>query len=305
VKPKQDGPVAHAGEAEQAAKGVVGDRLDELVGDSRLAQRPERAGFGKFLGLEPVPEHLQRADVAGHTDRGEGDPELDEPGPQVRPGQAIDRVIRAECGHGPHEDHPIPGDRLRRGALCGLRPENRSTPRRSVRCSKVSGADWFGRPESGAQRSGESGAHCIESPPWRRMPAPAQTTRCCASPFDGHNRLWCWLARKDSNLRSPDPESGDRFSRFLARREHETHRFLPPILPSLVTHRKRGQVATGGSPDSSPSDHRLHARFDSGRADAQIPPSHQRDKEDRGGDRQTGQRRPAVYEEACRLGQRV
>jgi hypothetical protein len=22
------------------------------------------------------------------------------------------------------------------------------------------------------------------------------------------NRLWCWLARKDSNLRSPDPESG-------------------------------------------------------------------------------------------------
>src|SRR6266545_2575092 len=49
---------------------------------------------------------------------------------------------------------------------------------------------------------------------------------------------------------SPDPESGDRFSRFLARREHETHRFLPPILPSLVTHHKRGQVATSGSPDS-------------------------------------------------------
>ena len=64
------------------------------------------------------------------------------------------------------------------------------------------------------------------------------------------NRSWCWLARQDSNLRSPDPESGDRFSRFLARREHETHRFLPQILPSLVTYRKRGQVATGGSPDS-------------------------------------------------------
>jgi hypothetical protein len=65
-----------------------------------------------------------------------------------------------------------------------------------------------------------------------------------------------WLARKDSNLRSPDPESGDRFSRFLARREHETHRFLPQILPSLVTCRKRGQVATSGSPDSLAPRHR-------------------------------------------------
>ncbi len=26
--------------------------------------------------------------------------------------------------------------------------------------------------------------------------------------FDELNRLWCWLARKDSNLQSPDPESG-------------------------------------------------------------------------------------------------
>jgi hypothetical protein len=59
-----------------------------------------------------------------------------------------------------------------------------------------------------------------------------------------------WLARKDSNLRSPDPESVDLFSRFLARREHETHRFLAIFLPSLVTRRKRGQVATSWSPDS-------------------------------------------------------
>src|SRR3989304_1795155 len=58
-----------------------------------------------------------------------------------------------------------------------------------------------------------------------------------------------WLARKDSNLRSPDPESGDRSSRFLARLEHETHRFLASIFPSVVTSRKRGQVATSGSPD--------------------------------------------------------
>jgi hypothetical protein len=67
----------------------------------------------------------------------------------------------------------------------------------------------------------------------------------------GCARCLVWLARKDSNLRSPDPESGDRFSRFSALREHETHRFLARILPSLVTCRKRGQVATSGSPDSS------------------------------------------------------
>jgi hypothetical protein len=62
--------------------------------------------------------------------------------------------------------------------------------------------------------------------------------------------LWFGWARKDSNLRSPDPESADRFSRFFACREHETNRFLPRILPSLVTYRKRGQVATSGLPDS-------------------------------------------------------
>jgi hypothetical protein len=45
----------------------------------------------------------------------------------------------------------------------------------------------------------------------RRVPAPTQTTRCWASPFDELNRSWCWLARKDSNLRSPDPEDSRRY----------------------------------------------------------------------------------------------
>jgi hypothetical protein len=62
-KEQQDGPVAHAGEPEKASEGVVGDWLDELVGDTRLAQRAERAGFGELLGLEPVPKHFQRSDV--------------------------------------------------------------------------------------------------------------------------------------------------------------------------------------------------------------------------------------------------
>jgi hypothetical protein len=39
-------------------------------------------------------------------------------------------------------------------------------------------------------------AHGIESPPWRRMPAPTQTTRCCASLFDELNIMWCgWRGR--------------------------------------------------------------------------------------------------------------
>ncbi len=49
---------------------------------------------------------------------------------------------------------------------------------------------------------------------------------------------------------TPYPESRDQFSRFLDRREHETHRFLARILPSLVTCRKHGQVTLGGLPDS-------------------------------------------------------
>jgi hypothetical protein len=107
-----------------------------------------------------------------------------------------------------------------------------------------------GRPEIRCPKI--SGVRC----PLRRIASLATDARTrsnhhrLCSPVDELNRLWCWLARKDSNLRSPDPESGDRFSRFFAHPEHETHRFLPPVLPSLVTHRKRGQVATSGLPDS-------------------------------------------------------
>ena len=93
-------------------------------------------------------------------------------------------------------------------ALGGLRAEEQNDP--SAKCQVLESlrCPLIRAPRIRcAQRSGESGAHCIESHPWRRMPAPAQTTRCCASLFDDPNRLWCWLARKDSNLRSPDQES--------------------------------------------------------------------------------------------------
>jgi hypothetical protein len=55
---QQDRPVAHGGEAEETSEGVVGHGLDELVGDPRLAERPERVGLGEFLGVEPVANTL-------------------------------------------------------------------------------------------------------------------------------------------------------------------------------------------------------------------------------------------------------
>ena len=108
----------------------------------------------------------------------------------------------------------------------------------------------------------------------RRRDAGRRRLRLCAVLNDAARDVWwfrecddldvvVWLARNDSNLRSPDPESGDRFSRFFACREHETHRFLPPILPSLVTYR---QTWSGGHAGhlTRHSDHRSHARQVSG-----------------------------------------
>jgi hypothetical protein len=56
----------------------------------------------------------------------------------------------------------------------------------------------LGRPSAGSA-----------APPQGAAPAPAQTTRCRGRSSDRGPYLVCWLARKDSNLRSPDPESGD------------------------------------------------------------------------------------------------
>jgi hypothetical protein len=78
----------------------------------------------------------------------------------------------------------------------------------SVRCPSESDAHARRRSKSGAQRSVESGAHCIRMPPCQRRPASTQTTRCRGWSSDRGPYFVCWLARKDSNLRSPDPESG-------------------------------------------------------------------------------------------------
>jgi hypothetical protein len=86
---------------------------------------------------------------------------------------------------------------------------NSSTARPSVSCPRESDAHRSGCPESGAQRSVESGAQTISSAPCRRGVGAGQATRCWALLF-GVGRILCnWLARKDSNLQSPDPESDD------------------------------------------------------------------------------------------------
>src|SRR5829696_5868502 len=88
---------------------------------------------------------------------------------------------------------------------------NRSTARPSVRCPSESGAHRLAAAESGAQRPGDSGAQTmvVASCDEPRVgvqaryarPSWVPTTTSCGS-------VRSWLARKDSNLRSPDPESG-------------------------------------------------------------------------------------------------
>ena len=43
------------------------------------------------------------------------------------------------------------------------------------------------------------------------------------SPSGVISRVKCWLARKDSNLRSPDPEDSQRFCRWTVRSERGAH----------------------------------------------------------------------------------
>jgi hypothetical protein len=82
---QEDRPVADVGDREEPPHRIVADRLDELVGDTRLAQRPQRRGLGELLGRQPIAEYLERPDVAGDADWLERRAELEDPGPQLRP----------------------------------------------------------------------------------------------------------------------------------------------------------------------------------------------------------------------------
>ena len=72
-----------------APPGDSGPHLQALVGGSRLAECPERRGLGELFGQEPVAEDLEGPNVARDADRGEGRPELEEPGPWVKPPSAV------------------------------------------------------------------------------------------------------------------------------------------------------------------------------------------------------------------------
>jgi hypothetical protein len=76
----------------------------------------------------------------------------------------------------------------------------------------------------------------------RRVPAPTQTTRCWPSPFDELNRSWCWLARKDSNLRSPDPEDSRRYRCWSVRFERGADSDTVNPAGSQVEHAGPSQV---------------------------------------------------------------
>ena len=95
-------------------------------------------------------------------------------------------------------DHPVPLDRPRRCALGRLRgeeqldrPTERQLPSR-IRCPQISRV--------------RCPNHLVSSLLTRR--GSRQVTRCWALPFDVRRILCSWLAREDSNLQSPDPESG-------------------------------------------------------------------------------------------------
>jgi hypothetical protein len=142
---QEDRPVADVGDREEPPHRIVADRLDELVVDTRLAERPQRRGLGEFLGRQPVAEHLERPDVAGDADRRERRAELEDPRPQFRPGELLDRAILAQSANRPAEDHPVPLEGLGRGALGGLpreeqidRPAECQVPAR-IRCPSIRG----------------------------------------------------------------------------------------------------------------------------------------------------------------------
>jgi hypothetical protein len=49
--------------------------------------------------------------------------------------------------------------------------------------------------------------------PVRARESPTDPQHVVVEPAGNHNRLRCWLARKDSNLQFPDPESDGRYRR--------------------------------------------------------------------------------------------
>ena len=173
----------------------------------RRARKPGAAASSS--ATHQLPNGLQAADVAGDRLGRERAPELEQPGSELGRGDRVDGPWITEPADRPDEDHPVPLDRPRRrsfGRLGGAEevgrgpdsdrqnaPRIKRNPRRAKRVRRTS----WGR----VRRT----SHLRAS-----LEMPSVTLRTTSSgglnPVRPH-RLWCWLARKDSNLRSPDPES--------------------------------------------------------------------------------------------------
>ncbi len=164
---------------------IVADRLDELVGDTRLAERPQRRGLGELLGREPVAEDLERPDVAGDADRRRAS--------SGARGSRPAAPARSSCSIGRSAPSPRTARRriiryhsrvLAAAPSAAFAARNRSTARPSVRCPPESGAHRFGVAESGAQRSGESGAQFM-------IVASCDGPRTAFKPRDVVLARWC------------------------------------------------------------------------------------------------------------------
>jgi len=111
---QQHRAVALGGAGQQPAQVGVGQRLDQLPWHPRPGQRAQRPGGSQPVGAEPVAERAQATHIAGHAHRRQAGAQLDQPRPQLRRGQRVDRALGAKAPRQPLADHAVPDDGPRR-----------------------------------------------------------------------------------------------------------------------------------------------------------------------------------------------
>jgi hypothetical protein len=121
--------------------------------------------------------------------------------------QGLERAAGPQVARRAAEHHPIPIDRLGEAPSAALAVRKCSTAAPSVSGpAGESSAHSLRAPGSGAHLSEESGAHLHGSGPPTRVRHPS-LRRAKQRPQPVVVPAADWLGRKDSNLRSPDPES--------------------------------------------------------------------------------------------------
>ena len=114
------GLISRAGERQEFAQLIVGQRLDDLLRHSGLCQAADHRRVGEFLGCEPVAEDVQAPNIARDTHRFHAAPKLDEPAAPCRRLDLIEDNSGSEVSDSSVEDVAVPADRSRRQALGGL-----------------------------------------------------------------------------------------------------------------------------------------------------------------------------------------